>query len=94
MVQLTRSLKNAHSIDLSWMISLSIYVRKASLANIYNQYQEDYCPKIDFRVTFKYLVKHVILLCHAVVPNVAIRALSNVILHIAIVADRRITMQM
>jgi hypothetical protein len=69
-------------------------VWKASLANIYNQYEEDYCPKTDFRVTIKYLFKHVVLLCHAVVPNVAIQALSNVILRIAIVADRRITMQM
>jgi hypothetical protein len=67
---------------------------EASLANVYNQYQEDFCPKAGFLITFKYLVEHVVLLCHAVVPNVAIRALSNVILHIAIVADRRITMQM
>jgi hypothetical protein len=47
-----------------------------------------------FRITIKYLVERIVLQCHVLVPNVAIRALSSVILHIAVVADRRITMQM
>jgi hypothetical protein len=52
------------------------------------------CAILNDLITIKYLVERVVLQCHVLVPNVAIRALSNVILHIAVVADRRIMMQM